>query len=343
MSIGGTEKEFIFHLYLKTRKERLEQALGVRLTDIRLEQVLEDIIPCPQLMREERGGKKKPVDMYAVDTNLSIPVLVESVLGQSNEAHQEKVRRLIRCLNAGRVVYQALSFQEKHVTELRDMVVMSGKPVQLDFAEINPDVLPPIQHLDRLNKLDVLGNIDLVDSIQTPVQVVERVEHPLFRLIQPQPTPRLVHDLSCRKGMNQFLLEELRKNIPQFLPFHRQKTLYEQNPVIYFGAGANGLTYHCSIRDRRNRAFVELRFSEDMSYLYRLFTIKPDLLQRVDDRIRWGNNRIGCYFRSSDDIRCTVSELVTVFGRMIHELSRPLYGLLDFEYEVKAMLKTRTA
>lgn len=329
MSFYGAEKEFIFHLWLKTRKDRLEQALGIRLGGILLE-------------RKEEG--QKPIDMYALDGVLGRPVLVESQLGRSDPPHFAVVRELIHSLGEGTVVYQALSFQDKHIREFRNLVETSGKPIRLYLVIINQDVLKPLTELDRLNKLDVYHNLWRMDKVANVLQVVKTVEHPSFRALQHQQIPNESNDLSSRIGANKFLIEELRRNIPEFLPFHREKTLYPQNPVIYFGAGASGLTYHCSVRDSRGFAFVDLRFSEDRNYLFHLFAMKPNLLKAlIDKRVYVGDDRIGVQFRSSPDVRANVRQLVKIFRAMIDNISRPLYDILDFEYEVMAMRKRRTA
>ena len=338
MSIGGSEKEFIFHLYLKTRKEKLEQVLGARLSHIQLEQ------PIDTLQDRSRSGnaeKKKPVDMYAIDS-LGTPVLVESVLARSNGAHQEAVLQLIDYLDAGRVVYQALSFQDKHVTELRNVVETSGKPICLYLVEIDQGVLQPIQELDGLNKLDVWDNLSLVDSVAQPLRLVEKVESQRFQGIQPVPIPDGIYDYSvCREALNQFMIKELERCIPEFFGFHRGKSRLE-NSVMCFGAGASDLMYHCSSCDSRGYAFVELRFG-NREDLYHLISSKPRLLEaNIDKRVYARDNTVGVQFRGLEDPRANVRQIVKTFRAMIENVSRPLYDLLSFEHEVKVMLK-RTA
>ena len=338
MSIGASEKEFIFHLWLKTRKERLEQVLGARMSHIQLEQ------PIDTLQDRSRSGnaeKKKPVDMYAVDS-FGLPVLVESVLARSNGAHQEAVLRLIDYLDAGRVVYQALSFQDKHVTELRKVVETSGKPICLYLIEIDEGVLKPIQFLDQLNKLAVWDHLSLVDSILQPLRLVEKVESPQFHGIQPVPILNRTYDYSvCREALNQFMIMELERCIPEFFPFHRGKSRLE-NRVVTFGAGAGDLMYHCSACDSRGYGFVELRFG-NRSDLYNLIVSKPRLLEaKIDQRVYVRDSTVGVQFPASSDQIANVREIVRIFRAFIVNVSRPLYDLLSFEHEVKGM-RTRIA
>lgn len=339
MSIGASEKEFIFHLYLKTRKERLEQVLGARLSHIQLEKPVD----APQNhSRSGNGEKKKPVDMYAVDS-FGLPVLVESVLARSNGAHQEAVRRLIDYLDAGRVVYQALSFQDKHVMELRKVVETSGKPICLYLAKIAEDVIQPIQELDKLNKLDVWDNLSLVDSVAQPLSVVEKVESPQFHGIQPVSILNRTYDYSaCREDLNQFMIKELERCIPEFFAFHRGKSRLENNRVS-FGAGASDLMYHCSACDSRGYGFVELRFG-NREDLYHLISSKPRLLEaNIDKRVYIHDNTVGVEFRVSSDPIANVREIVRIFRAFIANVSRPLYDLLSFEHEVKVMRRRMTA
>ena len=338
MSIGASEKEFIFHLYLKTRKERLEQVLGARLSHIQLEQPID---APPDSSRLGNREKKKPVDMYAID-GLGLPMLVESVLARSNGAHQEAVLRLIDYLDAGRVVYQALSFQDKHVTDLRKVVETSDKPICLYLIEIGEGVLKPIEELDGLNKLDIWDNLSLVDSVAQPLSVVGKVETPLFPGIQPLAIPDVINDYSvCREALNQFMIMELERCIPEFFPFHRGKSRLE-NRVVTFGAGASDLMYHCSACDSSGYGFVELRFG-NRSDLYNLIVSKPRLLEaKIDQRVYVRDSTVGVQFPASSDQIANVREIVRIFRAFIVNVSRPLYDLLSFEHEVKGM-RTRIA
>lgn len=339
MSVGGSEKEFIFHLYLKTRKERLEQVLRERLCHIQLEQPID---APPDRSRSGNREKKKPVDMYAID-GLGLPMLVESVLARSNGAHQEAVLRLIDYLDAGRVVYQALSFQDKHVTDLRKVVETSDKPICLYLIEIGEGVLKPIEELDGLNKLDVWDSLSLVDSVPQPLRLVEKVESPQFHGIQPVPIPDGIYDYSvCREALNQFMIKEFERCIPEFFPFHRGKSRLE-NRVVTFGAGAGDLMYHCSACDSRGYGFVELRFG-NRSDLYNLIVSKPRLLEaKIDKRVYVRDNTVGVQFRASSDPMANVREIVRIFRVFIANVSRPLFDLLSFEHEVKVMRKRMTA
>ncbi|QSO48475.1 hypothetical protein [Alicyclobacillus mengziensis] len=321
MSLKGSEREFIFSLYMRQRQQIIEDVLGFTLTDLLL----------------EKYWDKLKIDLFGYEKNLGVPVMIEVWLGISNGYHQDRFIELIDMLDEGTIlVYLALGFQDKHIVELEKRVRGCDKPIKLILVNISDRVLKPLELLNTKHKLKIYGELAILDEIEKPLQLMKVIEHSLFKALSPKPLPDYHEfDFSRRVDINRYLLLRLREAVPNFLPVQREKRFYESNATIRLSGGKSGVDYFVSARNRRNQAFVELRFDDSNRELFQLFTSKPWLLrEQIDERIKIGNNAIGCYFRASENVKVTADELVKVFSRMVRAISYPLFDILKFEYQM---------
>ncbi len=295
------DKEFIFNLYLKEHPQILRNALNLDLDGILLERYYEGL----------------KLDMYAQDLRLGREVLMETTLGQSNQAHQDKLFKMLTTMKEGSAVYLSTCFQKKHVHQLRDFVIQElGKPIQLYLVLIDPEVIIYLTELNRLNSLLVYQHLFLIDNVVTPLKIMELIQHPYYQELRPKtvkPTPP--PDIATREGMNQQLLTELKKKIPSFFPFQRQKHNTELR-MLNFGAGMAGIGYFLSLEDRYGKAFLELRFEPDKADWYQHFArFENYYIKEMGNNLEFhkSTRTIGYYFspfRDSDD---TIAEMVKVF------------------------------
>ncbi|OLN21213.1 hypothetical protein BTO30_16165 [Domibacillus antri] len=309
MSYNGSEKEFLVTLSLG-RERILEKELGLGLENIQFE--------------KHYPGLK--IDMYAHECSLGTEVFVENLLLKSNNPHQEKVLKIIEMIEGGIIVYIASAFHDKHVKELQDAVKKSGKSITLYFAELNPNIFIPLQKLNRMHKLKVFENLKLL-NIENPIRFLEKES-----IIQPIVATRLeqqenISDLeSRRKKDNEFLLKTLRSRIQYFMPFHREKAHLQKLRIISFGAGRSDCNYYVSLSDRRNIAFVELRFSDRNSKIYNSIKEKESIVQeRFNGTIQFKDNCISVKCKPSEYIEDTVEKLVDIFEKMIIAFSNYTY------------------
>jgi hypothetical protein len=299
------DKEFIFNLYLKEHPQILNQALNLELDGILLEQYYE-------------GGLK--VDLYSKDKKLGREVLMETWLGQTNGYHQDKIMKLSTALNEGTIVYLATSYQEKHVQQLKEYIQQLGKPIQLYLLLINPEVMVELTELNRLNSLLVYHHLFWLDNVESPLKIKELIQHPYYQDLRPKtikPTPPF--DLTTREGRNRQLLSELRRQIPEFLVFHREKHHIDLL-VLNFGGGMAGIGYFLSLADRYEKAFLELRFEQDKADWYQHFARFENYYRKeIGDKLEFhkSTRTIGYYFTPFQDAHDTIAELVKTFHEFL--------------------------
>lgn len=309
MSFNGSEKEFFMTLFLG-RERIIEKELGLEL----------------EIVQFEKHYQGLKIDMYAT-SRLGVEVYVENLLLKSNKTHQNKILKIIEMIESGIIVYIASAFHSKHVKELQDVVKKSGKPITLYFAEINPEIFPPLQRLNHMHKLKVYENLNLL-NIESPIRLLrkESIVQPFVAKRLEKPQQEDISDLELRrKKENEYLLKSLRGRMSYFLPFHREKA-HLKNRIICFGAGRSDCNYFVSLSDRRNVAFVELRFSDNNSKIYDSIKEKERIIQeRFDGAVQFKDNCISVTIMPSESIEKTVEKLVDIFEKMIIAFSNYTY------------------
>ena len=323
MSLKGSEREFIFSLYLKEHKSILEDIVGRGLTDLLLESYWQ--------------GYK--FDLAGYDVEKGIPVIAEVWLGKTGGYHQERFLNLMETLEEGALLlYLALGFQVNHVRELEQHVSRSDNPIKLLLVRINDQVKDPLETLNSMNKLDIYDSLGLLDEVPKPLRIVTTIEHPHYKLLSPKPVPNNHDfDFSKRADVNRYVLYRLREAVPNFLPLQREKHFDEEKPnsTIMLGGGRTGVQFFVSARNRRNQAFIELRFDQSNTELFQLFAMKPWLLrEKIDERVKVGDNTIGCYFKVCDTLEATTDQLTLIFSGMVNAISYPLFDIFRYEYQM---------
>ncbi|MBL5812664.1 DUF4268 domain-containing protein [Bacillus sporothermodurans] len=182
------------------------------------------------------------------------------------------------------------------------------------------------QRLNHIHKLKAYENLNLL-NIGNPIRFLGKES-----IIQPIVATRLeqeetINDLELkRKKENEYLLKTLRSRISCFLPFHREKAHLRKLRVISFGAGRSDCNYYVSLNDRRNMAFVELRFSDKNSNIYNSIKEKESAVQeRFNGEVHFKDNCISVKFKTLKDVKETVEKLVDVFEKMIIAFSNYTY------------------
>lgn len=254
MSKNGSEREFIFSLYLKENLSILEKELNLKLTGVELE--------------TKYAGLK--IDMYGIEQDLGVEVFVENLLLKSDYSHQYRLLKLIEAIDKGIIIYQAVGFKDKHVKQLRDKILNTGKDINLYFVKINSELFQWIDLLNsRTHKLKVFENLDLLKQIFNPIQLQEDISIITKLRGNKEYKEKKEWDFTNREDVNNYLLEQLRQKIPYFLPFHRRKSNLDTLRIIPCGGfGKSGVFLMISVEDMYHRAFVELRFREFSPSIY---------------------------------------------------------------------------
>ncbi|WP_071458436.1 hypothetical protein [Bacillus massilinigeriensis] len=169
MSKNGSIKEDIFTVFMKMNLNIMERELSLHLSEVVLEQSFD--------VTEENDSQNKKVlmlDMYGIEQNSNVEVIVENVLTKSNNDHQRRLLKIIERLEKGIIIYQALGFRPKDVQQLKNAV--TGKDINLYFVEINEDMIPLINKLNTdTHKLRIYENLNTLNTIANPIKLLKDI------------------------------------------------------------------------------------------------------------------------------------------------------------------------
>lgn len=250
MSYNGSEKEYIFNLYEAYNKEILEKVINIKLNDMVL----------------ERYYKGLKIDLYGIEANKGLEVYVETQLLKSDNRHKAKVLALIDRMEKGIIVWQSIEFSSEHIEEVIRRIKEADKLINFFAVKINSDVYPILEELNcNIHILNVIDNLGLLDAVQNPIAVVKTYKNIDDNIGKYRKDGAI--DIRWRENTNKKLLKELRQRIYYFPTFHRQKSRLE-NRILTFGFGKSGIQMFMSLQDRRNRAFVEIQFSENNRHIF---------------------------------------------------------------------------
>lgn len=313
MSKKGSEKEFIFSLGLKENIEILEKALGLELIEVKLEKSYEGV------------WKYFKVDMYALEKNYNVPVFVENVLTVSDDAHQERLLKVINHIDNGIIVYQALDFKKKHVEELRKAV--KGKAINLYFVKINKGVIEICMLLNsKVHKLKVFYNLNMFNNIQNPLELLNELSiiKPLEGSIEAK--IENIHDIE-KYFNNNFLMGELRSKIPYFFSFQREKSNLDKNSTLKFGTGKADISLNISVNCKK-WAFVELSFAKDSIRIYHMIKKEEERAKKiVGSELEFINkkHKIIYRFKPYTNIVKTVNRIVPIVEKYLQAFCNYTY------------------
>jgi hypothetical protein len=125
------------------------------------------------------------------------------------------------------------------------------------------------------------------------------------------------YDFSDLIDVKEYVLEQLRVNVPQYINIHLEKKPQNNNMII-IGGGQDGITYRCSVKNQRNQAFVEIYFSKNKSSFCQKLKLNHELFKaQIDADIVIGKLRIGVYFTPMAELKDTVIRLISIFEKMI--------------------------
>lgn len=324
LSKMGSEKETIFTLYMAKHLDILEKGLNLNLSEVVLEQSFD-------ITSKEDVQKKKVLmlDMYGIEQELKVEVIIENVLTKSDDSHQRRLLKIIERLEKGIIIYQALGFRPKDVKQLKNAI--KGKDINLYFVQINEDMIPLINKLNsEMHKLRIYENLNVLKTVVKPISLLKDIS--VIKPIQGNVTlmkEEVERDFSKpHVEANNYLLDQLQTNIPYFFPFQRRKNL--ENRYLSFGFGKSGVNLLISIEDMRHRAYVKLTFREfSPEIYYKIKNREEQARQLIGQELQFWDNKhtIEFRFKPYRDVRDTVDRLVDIAEKFILTFSNQvLYG-----------------
>lgn len=306
MSKNKSEREFIFTLWQKENLNVLTEILDMELSDAKLE--------------IKKHGLK--IDMHAWDSKTEMEVFVENTLTPSNFSHQERLLRLIKEMDGGTIIYQAIKFKGKHIKELEQAVKQADKPLCLVLLEISQKILPVLDELNyRTHKLNVFNRLHLLNTVTDPISVAHTFQNDKVSISHPKKD----ETLSVREQNNLFLLQKLREKIPYFYSFQRHKSNMDTNRIISFGLGANDVNLFVSLENRTHQSLVEIRTGRN-NRLYESLKAEENNIKTALGNysivFKDEDNSIGCYFEPyQNNIQQTATSIAEIVENFIKTFS----------------------
>lgn len=312
MSKKGSEKEFIFTLYLKLNIEILEKILGLKLMEVKLERLYAGV------------AKNFMVDMYALEKNYNVPVFLENVLTVSDNKHQIRLLQLINHIETGIIVYQALDFKKEHVQELRRAV--KGKSINLFFVKINKSVVDVCMILNsKVHKLKIFYNLNMFNTIQNPIELIDELS--VINPLKVVSIEEKVDEVNEKNSINNYLINVLRTNIQYYFSFQREKANMGKESTMRFGFGKANINLNISANSE-GRAFVELSFAKNSKYIYPMIKKWEERAKEIIGReLKFINekHKIVYRFEPYPNIFDTVDRLLPIAEKFIQAFANYTY------------------
>lgn len=322
MSIGGSEKENIFSLFLLRNSKYLEEIIGGKLERIEAE------VPV----------SRKKVDLLAVETNRRLPVYIEAQIKPSDLSHLNTIQEILEFVHEGIIIWIARSFQRQHLEQVISLLKRNKhKYIAFYALEINPDAIAQVERLNQLYKLDIWNQLKRISAIGHPP--LKQVS--FYSQIPPTHTGRAVesrdYDLTRVEDVKQYILESLRSKVPYYLNVWKSKKHNQGDQVLSLGAGRDGVDFKLSVKNQQGVACIYLYFTRYQLELYNSFKkniqkfrgyIHPDLTA--------SRRKIGVFFEPDPELEVTISKLAVILERMLMHFGPYLFSGIATERSIKA-------
>lgn len=327
MSINGSNKEAVFCWALLKYPNILKRALQLPLAKMEL----------------EKKVNGKDIDIYAIDKNRNLNVLVEVQLTKAHSTYVKRMKEMIALNPDSVLVWIASEFDENHIRDMEDYINENARNVDFYAIEIDPNVLLILKELNELYKLEIydelyrireMGNVINVRYIkkQIPEHFTGQASH-----------VELDFDFTKIEDVKSALLQVLRERMPYLLNLYYNKKAYNSNPALNIGAGVFGLSYKCCISDRSGLAFVELYFDISKIEWYEKFqTLKRQMTERISKNIKITDRKIGVYFEPLDTYEETFEMIAKLFERFLLFFSPYIFRVKEIKTEGIEVRKSYT-
>ncbi|MEI0738847.1 hypothetical protein VQ056_23120 [Paenibacillus sp. JTLBN-2024] len=312
MSVKGSEKEFIFSLFLMRNPRVIEEITGLKLGKI---------------AAEEPFGRRK-IDLLSVDVNRRIPVFVETQINPSDERHLNTILGIVESASEGVIIWLARSFQKGHLDQVTSYLRRNKqKYIEFHAIEIHDEAIAVVEMLNQMYKLDIWHHLDRFTKLeQSPIKQVHA-----YSQIPPTHTGRtsdtLQYDLTRVEDVNRYLLECLRNKVPYCLNVWKSKKFNQSDCQLSLGGGKNGLTFKLSAKNQQGNAAIFLHFDANQIGLYH--TMKRDIQsfrEHIHEEITASKRKIGVIFEPNADLDVTISKIASMFKRMLKYFGSYIYG-----------------
>ncbi|MGO4272099.1 hypothetical protein AB4Z22_20045, partial [Paenibacillus sp. TAF58] len=288
---------------MKKRKDLLESILGLELDNIQLEQT---------------NGRKK-IDFSAINVQRRLQVFIENQKTPSDPGHlNEKVLPIIQGLQEGIVVWICSKFNMEHIAAVKKLLNQSKhKYINFFAIEVSSELLLGLERLNELDRLEVWFKLDSLNHIIEPFRLVDKHER-IPKTHTGKAIVKNVSELNRIEDIQEYVLERLRIRHPALLNIHKSKKSNESNLSISIGGGVDGITFRCSVKDSRNRAYVKLCFDYNHSEIYKQFiALQPLMKERIHPKINMEKRCIEVSFQPSSELDDTILQIGELLEKMV--------------------------
>lgn len=327
------ERENLFSLYQLIHSSLLNNLVGSRIDGLEQEVLF----------------KGKKIDICGRAEDIMQDIFVEVQLIPADRRHMDMIKTIISNINKGIVLWEALTFQRRQhlIADVIEFAEEQKKPVDILFAEINPEVIPLLEQMTTLYPLDVIPNLGRLSEVGEPLRIVKEYrgsnilgerQDDVVGQVQGL-RQKDIHEpirlgpvsLSTRLGANQYVLREIReKTMPYFPGAYRAKSRMDTN-AITFGAGDSN-TFEISIRDSYSR--VKFRIARKNQDVFKDLKLKRAVLEsKIGYRLNF-KEELSSYvidvsiLSSSKRLRTEVlDEVIEVFKRFVDFFTQYFYIL----------------
>lgn len=318
MSKNGSNREYLFSLYsTKLNPERLEEALKIKFDSVAL----------------ERWHGERRVDISGIDKN-GKKILIDWCLKNFDKDHFSQINDLISIVTKEEdnlIVAGATSFRnENYITELMQKVVFNAdKNIELVFLQINEEILPVLEIVNKMDCLEQIKRLNDVNFIDKHFEVIKGIKnYNSNKTVSSKIIEYSKYEYDYKKRLLIDILETLRVDSPH-INLYKYKKLDGNSFLI--GGGMGEVSY--KVRwDKRNRLICEVTFSNNKGReVYCKLLCKKDIIDDyMDYMITWSNNPLKIFTYINPSSYKDRDRMIKYFCRIVRKY---IYGLHKFIIE----------
>lgn len=282
MSLNNSDREYYYNLYLRFHKYKLEEVLGINLSELEL----------------EKNFNGRRVDIYTYSDERD--TFIESQITSADTKHLNQILHIIQDneVNSCIVIWIALSFKPFFLDRIEAEIKKVKKNISFFALELNSEILDYLNILNTLPILEVVDNLKILNNVKVHLKLIQSFYR--FQNIDEQGNPKITEvsrplDLSIKGDIMQCLLNETRKQLGYYPSIYRYKKL--DNSVIVIAGGKVDVNFYLGL-NAKNYLYVEIRFQNSAKEIFnRLLEIRDTICDKFDYFTEFDcqNSKIGTY------------------------------------------------
>lgn len=319
MKVIRTNKEFIFNLFLYFNKEILEELIGFKINNLKLENSF--------------YGRK--IDIRA--KGIKKDVFIETQITKSDIRHLKQIEFIIdntSIKNRTVILWIADGFNNEILDDIENYIYNSNKNIEIISIDIVNGADNILETLGKIDEFDIVDNLwKLKASVK--LDVFSRY----FRVSPRKKSMEVLYNLPNQLTEIEIImakvLKEIRRQIFYFPTVHREKKLDSNSLVI--GTGISDINYEVSL-NRNSELLVEIRFTQNTKWIFeKLLVYKDEMEDCLAYTIQWNYDLYKIYslqkYNNKDDR--VIKQQVRVLENIIKYFNPFMNSVVSEIYNVK--------